>query len=310
VPESGQPGSSAFDIAMKWLTGISLASSFLVGVWLGAVANPLKEFDGCEESARFVIAWFAILFVAFSVATGLRIAGRVVTTCFLVGVLLGGPVLMLGSWLGWQFNPLKETDGWGDATDDEHRDGDLALQKGIQRPPWEPSQFMYAVELRQAAIDDVEVPVDGSCTNVTESLRFCVEPIRDSLWTRTINSSSASVEVLWQEALWIDETGQPHEVVLDEYGSRESRLVDPGEEYRKVAFPRGKMYLTTSGGTSYLHSEALIPWDQRSQHPDEVRKTLVSERRPFRFKSAIVVHGEKREVVFTYLLVPRSGGTS
>jgi hypothetical protein len=205
---------------------------------------------------------------------------------------------------------LKETDGWGDATEYWYRNEDLALQKGVQPPPWEPTAFMYAVELRQAAIDDVEVPIEGSCTNVTESLRFCVEPVRDSLWTRTINSGSASAEVLWQEALWIDENGEPHEVVLDEHSLRESRFVGSGEEYRKVVFPREKMYLTTSGGTAYLHSEPMIPWDQRSRHPDEVRKTVVSERRPFRFKSAMVVDGEKREVVFTYLLVPRSGGTS
>jgi hypothetical protein len=169
---------------------------------------------------------------------------------------------------------------------------------------------MYAVELTKAAIDDVDTAVEGSCINVTASLKFCVRPVMDSLRTRTINSGTSPVEVLWEEALWIDENGQPHEVVLDEYGVRESRLVKPGEEYRKVVFPQKKMYLTTSERTAYLHREPLIPWDQRSQHPDEVRKTMVKERRPFQFKSAIVVEGEKREVVFTYLLVPRAGGTS
>lgn len=187
---------------------------------------------------------------------------------------------------------------------------EVAPEPGVQPPPWEPTGFMYAVELTRAAVDDVETTVEGSCINVTASLKFCVRPVMDSLRTSTINSGTSPVELLWQEALWIDENSQPHEVVLDEYGLRESRLVEPGEEYRKVVFPREKMYLTTLERTAYLHREPLIPWDQRSRHPDEVRKELVNDRRPFQFKAAIVVEGEKREVVFTYLLVPRPGGTS
>jgi hypothetical protein len=217
VPKSGKQALSIFDVAMKWLTGISLGSSFLVGVWLGVVANPLKEFDGCEESARFVIAWFAILFVAFSVATGLRIAGRVVTTCFLAGVLLGGPVLMLGSWLGWQFNPQKEIDLWGGAMDVGSPSEDFARREGPPgyerenascRPFYVGDEFTLIAHAISLGSDELKVEPAGCAT--TSPWKICAYSDGRLIRLFFQNQGGEDVQVEWSGARYYDENGREH----------------------------------------------------------------------------------------------------
>jgi hypothetical protein len=252
VPGPGEPAPSIFDVAMKWLTGISLGSSFLVGVWLGVVANPRKEFDGCEESARFVIGWFVILLIAFSVATGMRIAGRVVTTWFIAGVLLGGPVLMLGSWLGWQFNPLKETDGWGDAT----------------CPPYAMSRELTLVPREFEFDGSVQASDAAGCASI-DGVRFCAYSDGREVRLFAANDGPDEVLMYWADIIYRDEVGARHKMI-----TFPDSLVDPqlratsSTRWQSLVPEEKRAIVVTSG----MRHQAIAPFVPFQEAADECNR--------------------------------------